>query len=356
MTVYGYEMAVDYTKVEPGLPAVFTVAGSRFTYQIISDTDGLYAYKDFTAGYFDDDFIIKFVWTPTGSNKDATYPNRVMLCTLVNALEDWSVNNTASEDQIGVVHYTDATKHYLAPVKSTGGATTLGDMVEITYGDIFYVKIERYNELKLTMSVYSDVEYLTLLGSSSITINDTDYRYFLPVQNYNYGAGSAASFGYVENISINMVPELIGWAKTLTSIEDRILDYLKAIDNDDFSFNDTNCGTRVVDAEEYPVCRLIFLRDDPEFKSYELTSRIYKFLLILETSVSEKDFSDAVATRDWLLQKRMIGAIVDLLDKTREDNPYWSLLAYTVNKDYDDEESIYDAGTTKIYLTVTHES
>jgi len=353
MTVYGYEVANNYTEVDPGLPAVFTIAGSRFTYQLQSDTDGLYAWRDFTADYFGDNFEVRFKWIPTAANKSATYPYRVMLCSMTNEKEDWKVNTDASEVQIGVTHYTSATKHYLAPVKSIDDTTTKGTNIEITYGNTFYIKLIRYNETTLTLYVYSDSTYETLLGSSALTIGDTDYRYFMPVQNYNYGAGSAASFGYIENVSINAYPQLVGWAGALTEIENRILDYIKAIDNDNFNFNDLNCGTRVVDAEEYPICRLLFISDTPELKNYSMSDRTFKFLLIIETELSE-EFTEASIERDWVLQKELIGAIVDLLDIKREDAPYWSLLTYNVNKDFDDLETIYDSGTVKINLSVAH--
>ena len=354
MTVYGYEVANDYTEVDSGLPAVFTLAGSRFTYQVRSDTDGLYAWKDFTASYFDDDFEIKFKWIATANNKSATYPYRVMMCSMVNNIEDWKVNTDASKVQIGVTHYTDATKHYLAPVKSVDDETTKGTGIEVSYNTMYYIKLVRDSETTLTLSVYSDSTYETQVGvDSALTIDDTDYRYFMSVQNYNHGADTTGSLGYVENISINKYTELIGWAAALTEVENRILDYIKAIDNDNFDFTTLNCGTRVVDAEDYPICRLLFIKDSPEPKNYVIADRVFRFLLIVDTQLTE-EMTDASVERDWVLQKELIGAIVDLLDLKREDNPYWSLLTYDVNKDIDDEESIYDSGTTKIYLDVTH--
>lgn len=190
----------DFTEVDPGAPAALSTSGKTATFQLLSQTDGLYLYKDYGAGYFGDfEFDIEF--EETGSGADDTYPYRVFCCSLANALEDWNDNNGASETQVGIVYYRNTTSRYFATAESHGGSTSLSSLIAVSALTRYYLKLVR-SSTTLTLYVYSNAERTTLVGSASVSCQNTTFRYLFAVQAPHNAGGTASAIGYVENLTV----------------------------------------------------------------------------------------------------------------------------------------------------------
>jgi len=193
-----------WTETDPGDD--ITVAAAKVSWAALPRNLDSYVYYDYTADYFDGDFVHKFEAELTSADDDGV----VYIWVLANDIDDIKGLVDGDKSHLKVYFFRTGASYRIYFIEQDGAVQHLGSpgYLTITVNTTYYFTVVRDESIgthgTIYLYVYSDSDRTMLVGKVELALHTSkkDFRYLYACNTRN-DADAATITGYTQNLSIS---------------------------------------------------------------------------------------------------------------------------------------------------------